>query len=354
VLFSKPPKVIDALLYDGTTTKKKVVQKIMSVSRNPYNKADMTPRPGIPSGWFPKCCWIIGYDQSTWTAHKRAKLDKFREENINNALIYSADIYVLLEDEPTDLIPWINSNSVVKWEDIEAIKIERPKRKRNEDYGAYDVLSTLYSKSRIAAKELKNVKDLYYYHGGESGAYPYFDILRNLGETATVVLLGQNRRDKFHRLFPNAVDIAPYVDGLYKVWKDNLSDEDIYDMAMYYHGMYRYFSKMDETKVSDPDVKKAIERSKKILSDQKARGTANSNYIKWNAFWTKYNPKKDLKWVNPLDKYVLVNVNNFVQNYSDSGTKRIAHSYLYLNTAYARFFKKNKTRARTTTSKKGN
>jgi len=272
--------------------------------------------------------WLTGFTHNSFTPYRRRKLDQF----FSKKSISLPDYYILVDTLPPDSDPWIPKNRIFNWADVEAEKIvNNSKRGDGRPTGSYSgfLPGDSYGTHDIQAGKIDQNKPLFYEVGS---AHRYgmsrpngFDRIRAVHSDSTIIVLGQNRVNKFKRDFPNAQRVSDWLKTAAVNWVNSLTHEQkigilFMDGTFDRSGIIR---RLDDTKVNDPDLVNAIKIAKsRDFSKQ------YNEYDKWSRFGAKL----EVKWNDPSTRYPLLTNIAYFASLSQEAKD---HIYIYLNAVYA-------------------
>lgn len=264
---------------------------------------------------WPRVVWVYGYDEPSFNATKKKKLNKFTADNG----IEGFDLYALMKQKPDT--HWLDAGKVINWADVKAVKLPRAERTYNGRIpGSYPgYVNGMYSSS-IEANNIDTKLGLFYFKSSYGDAL-IVDGLNARHPGCTVVLLSENRVPKFERTFPEAVPAYDEIKRQAQKWLAGVSKRDKLALAQHDAGDRRDFALLDASKVDDPRIKDAIVLARAdlttLLEERKLYRRVGVDGTHGDA------------WTNPLTDYPLFSTRNL------NGTESEEHTYLYLNAAYA-------------------
>lgn len=289
-------------------------------NRNYYRtlSSKETKRNSRASEWNNKL-WVLNYDRTTFTAVQKKKIIKYCDDNkldeIKSYFIFPN------RQPPHEVIDWVDSKQVVEWEVISKIKLPT-NRATGSAQGEYPSVTINshghYRNNPIAVEDIDVTKPLFHHHEDN------FTMIKLLLEThvdATAIILAANRKAKFLRLFPEAKDASIVIKELHQEKFDALDKISQESLRMSANGIGYEFSKFNEKKIKDPDLKRVIRAYK--MSNINDSDKIDEIKKFWKILW-----KGGLygEFNNPLDKYPLYNGVNLSENEK--------HTYDYLNWVY--------------------
>jgi hypothetical protein len=250
---------------------------------------------GVPSSMV-DATWVVGYDSDQFTPYKRQKLEKFCEDKgIKRASKASygspqpegVTTFIFVRQLPEAHAHWIEPKSVLKWEDIKAVKIEKEKRTDRMDgrpTGSYDAFVAGQSEGGIPAGDLKTT-NLFWINSSVRngwGGHPEpqgLKALLKLHPDATVVTLQQNRVEKFRRDFPKAQNLREYLLAKATEWEKGVSLEDkLAYVVQHDYNMGGLFKGLDPEKLTDKALHKLVKLANRSLT------TLENDVSRWNNY----------------------------------------------------------------------
>jgi hypothetical protein len=300
--------------------------RMLEVPRKSYTKNRADGVYTLPVTKFAHSLFVVGYEGKKFSAPQKDKLTKFLAEHAT-LTEEAIQTFILLKDRPAAIESWLAPDRIVKWDDVNALKLER---QNGGTYGGYKVIPGSYenaivngaSVGELAAKDIDTKHPVYTYSGNWYNTRSYIPLLDKLVGKYTIVPLPANRFDKFMRNFPNAVNLTEEVRKMYDKWVAGLSADTKLAMTVQADYAVHSLKALDASKVDDPALKQAIKLAKIDLTNahtalrmfETVRGTGSRPSVKWD---------------DPLEQYPLVSERVLR---TAEGRK---HAYLYLNAAYA-------------------
>jgi hypothetical protein len=251
--------------------------------------------------------------------------------------------YIVFTQEPKVTTPWFDPSRVVSWEQVKAEAPKAPSKARATSTapgrlaGTFDLISR---KGREYEKDVPLVvapKKLFYimvvdFNRDQSLAR----VLDEFDMDDKVVLCGANRKDKFLRNYPHAINVVDYLESQVNFDGPSLISKDGKEfMSMENSDRYR-LERMDPNKVNDPELVRLIKLVKvgqpAYLKDYSAQQRLASLLGKGNKFKKHTYGDWNAKTNSPLsDEYPLATT----ISWDVSQRKNNEHGYLYLNAVYA-------------------
>jgi hypothetical protein len=175
---------------------------------------------------------FVGYSSRYLSPTKREKIASYME---SRSLVADASRrkIVLCERLSADERFWTEGIPVVRWEDVDAIKIARADRPAILDGGrprgsyAARLPDGTWTEG-LPADEIDTSAPLFYLHGNRGAVSAHVAIREDMvADGATVVALPGNRLERFVRDFPTAVSLDVHVRRFVKDWTTTVSEDAI-------------------------------------------------------------------------------------------------------------------------------
>jgi hypothetical protein len=263
--------------------------------------------------------WVHSYEEANFTAGQKKKLNKYVDENE----VEGVRTYILTKGKPD--MRWIDSERVVDWATIKAIKLPRTSRGGGPGRiaGSYDIWKDGERKNEVPAGNLDSKKPMFHFTRSMGGYEArYIRLLEAKHPGCTVVYLQANRVGKFERDFPKSQAVLEAIRSDYETWRDSMDDDTKLALAIEDAYDTRDLEPIDPSRVDDPVIKEAARIAKidlTIVEEQRR--------IYRELFGYRSGPELP-DWTNPLDEaYPLYN--------EDVLEADPEHVYLYLNAVYA-------------------
>ena len=311
---------------------------------------------------------IVGYsyDKGTYSRGSTNYIKQWAIEKTNNTIIITNFVanlssahkskvkawmnvknvtgnYIIFTQEPKVTTPWFDPARVVSWEQVKAEAPKAPSVKRAASTapgrlaGTFDLVSR---KGRQYEKDVPIVtapQQLFYimvvdFNRDQS----LHRVLDSFDMNDEVVLVGANRKDKFLRNYPHAVNVVDYLESQVNFDGPSLISKDGKEYLSMANGDQYRLSRMDETKVDDPELVRLIKlvkvgQSEYLKAYSKQQRLANllgkgnkfkkHKYDDWNA-----KTSEPLSKAYPLAANIGWDISQRVTN---------EHGYIYINAAYA-------------------
>ena len=229
--------------------------------------------------------------------------------------------------------PWVNKTQFVSWDDLKAALPKTPKAPRGANNnpntgripGSFDYFTP--TRREFEKSIPANQKNLFYISVQEEKRYSVKALFGLLGmKDAMVVILSQNRINKFNRDYPQVKNFITYAKS--KVVQDGstLLSDDAKELMRLDHASRVWLNGLDASKVDDPELKRLkgllVSESSLLDNYQDNIRLANSLSVRYTSL--EYTPTKDKTITS---RYPLLNQ---LSRYS-----LCPHTYLYLNAAFA-------------------
>lgn len=207
--------------------------------------------------------WILGFDNQTWTAPMRRKLNRYMEhhglsDEPSKQAIYITNAAGVPNPEWIDgAVTAVNWSDIREWKDPDAAAAAAAGG--GVKYaGTYPVYYGGVRRQTFAADDLpKFGRNLYYFEGDKWDARQS-DIAALLSDDAYLVCVTRPRAAKFKRLFPHARDGAEAVSRGAAGWLASLSDDQRAGIAFgdMLRRRYYAFGGLPPERVDDPALAK--------------------------------------------------------------------------------------------------
>jgi hypothetical protein len=267
--------------------------------------------------------FVVNFDAAEFSPHKRKKLNIWESQNLNGN---APESYIMLQQLPAEIQGWVPKETIHDWADIDAIKVpsdKTPSVKQNgRPSGSYKAVVDGVHTDKLLAADIDTKKPLFWTRGWSGGV----NIIKSIYPDATIMLLPQNRIEKFKRDFPMATAVNDHLWVLAKKWYDGLTDEDILVLQVRQLSQKSLYAAMDSSQLDDPEMVKYVQAAKSGKQTQL-----------WNEYyqWRDYlNSREKIANLNkqPLDNYPLV---MYTSTYQFQGATK-THAYIYMNAVYAK------------------
>lgn len=264
--------------------------------------------------------FVTGYDRENFTPTHKRKLMQFCEEQHLDPRYFALMAATSFSDE------WVEPSQVVKWEDVNAVKLPKRLRTANSSgriAGSYDMWIDGNMKPGVEAADIDLDNPVFYFQGNSAQAYRQHQVIAHLFPENTTVLLSANRVAKFTRDFPDAFELGGAVRDSWNKWVAKLTSKEKTALLMNDIGAAAKLRPMDPSKVDDPLLAGFVKIAKMDLTKLLEKRSLYENVL-----WNRYDRPVLVKdWKNPLASYPL---------FSDQVlAKDPEHVYTYLNAAYA-------------------
>lgn len=299
-------------------------------------KADR--RKNLPVGMWEGTLLAHGYDRKGMTATQKRKLIQYVSENKLEGVKRFA---LVAEKPPAEIAKWIGASRIIKWADVNALKLPSTAAASNgwsgRLPGSYDVFESNFWKEGIAGDKIDRSYPIFYVHGNYSAGCRFAAMLTKYIPKNYVVCLSANRIDKFCRIVPSAKTARQGVKDIWKQRAAKLTADERLALHIHEQGQREMLAALAPVLVNDPALREAIRLSK---VDIKRATTLQAEFARI----IDTDLPDAVQWSNPLDSYPL-----YTAMWSGSGyytrTERTSDDmYLYLNAKFAQA---------STTTKKG-
>ena len=202
-----------------------------------------------------------GFDGREMTPTKRDKLEVWRE---SKGLDVAPQVFVT--KLTTEERFWLDGRAVYDWADVDAIKLTRAATKTadgSRPRGSYHGFDKGTRSSAILAEEIDTAAPIYWARGGMYSNANGRELLSDAGR-AVIVVLPENRVDKFLRDFPSAVEVDEGVRRQAASWLKSIR-RDVLAAYVFQHGGHgaERLSGLDADAYDDPKLSLAIRESKR-------------------------------------------------------------------------------------------
>jgi hypothetical protein len=294
-------------------------ERIVVAPANSYKLNSSSRYPALNAETFVDGLLVHGYDHDSFTPTHKKKLLQY---SVENAL---APSNYILTNTPLN-VSWIDSNLMVDWGLIKAIKLETTIHTRNNRLrGSYNAVVKGSYKYDVMAADIDTSEDLFWYtKETDSNVTAY---VRVNYPDSTLVELALNRISKFQRDFPSAIKVTDAVIQAYKDTADLLTEEEkqVYGLKRSEHqwalNSLRELSYAPiEDYIEDPAVVEGIKLATYELPKDVVTKLDDLNKVL--RYERGHNVIQYSEWVNPLEKYPLINTNH------------LTHTLIYINASY--------------------
>lgn len=280
--------------------------------------------------------WVLGYNNTKWSASQRRKLGRYLEHHELHDEPQKATIYIT-DGMEVPRPEWIDGAvTAVKWQDVrewkDPLKVNEGGTGAVKYAGTYptfvpgDDPGVHYWREKYPAEDLpKDGRKLYYVIGDKrderaAAAVPL------LPDDAYVVCLTHPRAEKFKRLFPHARWALDAVRRGAQGWYKSLSDDSRLAIALGSELRYRYVGPiaLPANKVDDPELSKLCHAYRLWES-----GTLKERY-EARAQFIEQRDELTIDYHAVCDRYPLLDeeLESMIEN-------NLNHALLYVNAVYA-------------------
>lgn len=276
---------------------------------------------------------VTEFDIALGSAHKKKVKDWLRMKGM------SAN-YILFTAQKLNN-PWIDPSRVVSWEKVKA-EAPKPPRKTHtggvawgRKAGSFDLVSRLGRKNE---QDVPQTKELYYIMTREYNARTDLStVLVEFGMDHEVVIVPANRKDKFLRFYPHAKPVLAHLKSLVNIDGPSLISADGMEFLSLQANEASRLSKVDEAKVSDPEVKRLARICKKSEGDYLEEYNKQQRLSRIVGLYGQFKQHKfqgywDRKAIPVSKRYPLFN--SFSTHQGATYTEMNEHVYLYMNACY--------------------
>lgn len=266
---------------------------------------------------------VLGYDRTTEknlkgiTPTQKKKIHALLNETYG--VTTSGRGVVLGLSEPGS--PWMKYEHVLQWDDVLAHKLPKAAPKGAKPEPTYTLYSTTTGYVTIEQSKIDRSKPIHYVSPRERHGRDAMSLLTPYLGDATIVVMGENRWEKFLRDFPTATSLHPAVVKLAKSAEDGLTPQDKENLGMDYYDK-TFLSGLDAIMIDDPDVKVSISMAKGL-----ATTSTLSHYEKVAKVVQHFGVRVSRpSAASVLGKYPLV---------SGGNPRNKTHAVIYMNAVYA-------------------
>lgn len=263
---------------------------------------------------------VYGYDREKVHSTHRAKVRLWlSDQSIDADCVYWA------KDVSNN--PWIEDITKVHWDDVNKMKLNRPK----SVYVKTELFDTIDHRGyRVTNQKIDVNKSLVYASPAEIASQESKDMVARFlssDSNLQLVLVNKNKWKSFKEDYPAAIHLEKkVVEGVSSYFKNLTSEEKIYLTSSWRDKMF--CGKLDEGKILDPVIKSAIRTlTTKGLSSKTEQKYETMQQIARH--WGIIFPNMAADGEKLFKAYPLLNV------YSHSSYDLpLDHVYLYMNTCY--------------------
>jgi hypothetical protein len=310
-----------------------------------YGDSGKTHRRTKDLSWYEMTTGIYftGFNLDRFTPSHRRRIDQWVDDHIDDQTVRGARVYILTETLPDNEM--IDQTKIYDWEDVRSIKLPST-RTSSGLAGRYDTLrstnGSLYT-ATSAADEIDASKPIFFYCALEtkrpdrSGysrtksrsdhAAAYARVLLKTYPDAQFYCLPPNRRAKFERNFPNALEMTEVIQKESTQWATNLTKRQrrMLSLSQSRHiSIYKHLEPI-RTRILDHDLREQVQIAN---ADSEALIGQYKGYIPLVL---------DLNEVLKLEPETNVNERYpLVDGFSSH-----EHILVYLNSAYETFYKQS-------------
>jgi hypothetical protein len=232
----------------------------------------------VPSGQ--NVFWLGGFPNPKFTPYKRQKLDQWWGKRAADLVPEGEEgpvDFIIAPEIPQEIRMWIPDGRVLPWAQVEAEKIAKPKADGSTGTTASGRPAGTYPGFRLTGGQTDIDPSavpahlLFYYQGSSAWDEPTPERVRALmaevlpedeDKEGAVIILSQNRAEKFLRTYPYATEVSDALEARAKKWQESLTDDDLLALSM--NGdTPRIVSILDPERVPDPEFAEAIRAVKR-------------------------------------------------------------------------------------------
>lgn len=275
----------------------------------------------IPAGYVPDSVWVENFDRAEWTATMRKKLN----QHVANKDLSPSVCVIARGGAPAH---WLRPEQIVQWKDVAAEKLPRAAVKSNgkvaASYDCYVWDDDTASYTSLVADDIDRDEPIFWASNSVSYRVNYIGaLLARKHDNFTIVTLADNRKAKFHRLFPEAESVFGCARDQAKAFSGSLTAHQRKAMAVQQLTSASSLRKMDAAQINDPVLSEYVQLAQQDLTSIQKMATLFSNAgieLSLNL------PDVDYK---PLSRYPLLQRDVYGRSYDHP------HTYIYINAVYA-------------------
>jgi hypothetical protein len=304
----------------------KVTMLISDNSESKLGKAER--RESLAVGKWPSTLIAYGYDRKGMTPTQKKKLRKY----VTDHALKGIKRFALVAEKPdATLTSYIGAERVVKWEDINAIKL--PSLAGDKGWtgrlaGSYDFFKSGVWEEGIAGNNIDRTYDIFYVHGNYGEGSSVATLLTKHFPNNYVVCLSANRIDKFCRIIPAAKEAHVAVKEVWQRAVSKFTDVERLALHMQDQGVRERLKALDASRIKDPALRAAINWATVDISAIEKKRTEFDRVVRLDSL-------DAVEWENPLASYPLYAA--LWEGYLPHNLKAHRQSddmYLYLNAKF--------------------
>lgn len=308
--------VPSTLTYNGDVLPRNFKFNYAQWNSNGYRGGWTSGRTEISIEDLMQCVVIHGFDIQGLTKTHKDKIKKWKDDN---GIVASRHLF-------TDVVrgtPWLDSKRIVSWSDIKAIKLpSRGAVNGQRVKPSIDVFNPVDGRLNSIHDLDKTKVPVYISPTARMQGYMAVAITNVLPE-CQIVVLGENRWDKFKRENPKSMGLVTYVKQRLAEARDALTTDDIKALSMDSTSKRR-LGLLDDKQVDDPALAEMIR-----IANGTYKSATLDTYEKIVGVCYRMNiypkPFDEKDYVAQYPLLASVNDGILVKN----------HTYLYLNAVYA-------------------
>jgi hypothetical protein len=306
--------------------------------------------------------YFTGFDLDQFTGNHRRRLDQWLENNYEaEPIAWKAQLYILTEKLPEDQT-LIAQDRIYDWEDVRNTKLPSTCREGGGGLqGAYESIESRTGLNRnqgytvVQAKDIDVTKPIFFFSPETDDImreesrrlkytsvatlraermYPYAEVIVGEHSDAQFFCFPPNRRAKFERTFPSAVEVRDECRRMATVWAKGLTKRQRTQLAINHQGTLRDYRRLStiKDKLVDPDLREHVQMSSGDISGlTNSFATFRKRVVNFEDGILKLN-----EITNIMDRYPLLRGGYY-------SADEMNHVGLYLNSAYNHFHKPTTT-----------
>jgi Histidine kinase-, DNA gyrase B-, and HSP90-like ATPase len=308
--------------YDSTKMNTVTVPFVTSTNEDYYRaklgRSDETNRV-YAVDWM-RSVWVTGYTPAQFNAQHKKKLRKMCEiKGITDVhmFVMARDTMPDAKDQPA--VKFIPADRILDWDSVSKLRLDPVARRGSSGRipGSYDLYTEDGFGHGIEGSKIRRDQPILYFHGNQwQFQNRHLEAVRTSYKKFTVVLLTENRIEKFKRNVPETKTVHTGLSEKRDEWVKSLTDDQRNALWLADDHIAPDLKVLDAAKVKDPKLKRAIRLAGMRLDKLQERRTALSRTVGTPII------KPTIK--NPLTNYPLFN----------RVTSDKAHLYAYLNWHY--------------------
>ena len=300
--------------------------------------------------------YLTGFDLDRFTPSHRRRLDQWIDDryDVENPTDYDlaptkAHLYILTETLPDSVL--IDQTRIYDWEDVRNTKLPSNRQSGSGLTGAYDTLdfnpTRQFAGTKLTqAADIDKTKPIYFYceletrrfdnHGYKREksraeyAEPYAQLILEAHPNAQFFCLPPNRRAKFERDFPTAIEMRDELRVQAQQWVSTLTKRQRKQLAVHEQKLTCSYTSLLPIKdrIKDPELREYVQLMATDTSSLVATATKFRRYV--------LNFYDDVLKLEPVERFI--DRYPLVDSYSGVKNEFKDHVSLYLNAAYETFY----------------